>query len=51
MGEIGTDENLGNKTGSDRPREYCMSIIIFLSPQTYFTSFVTKNEGEIRIIA
>ena len=51
MGEIGTDENLGNKTGGDRPREHCMSIIIFLSPQTYFTSFVTKNEGEIRIIA
>jgi hypothetical protein len=24
MGEIGTDENFGNKTGGDRPREHCI---------------------------
>ena len=23
MGEIGTDENFGDKTGGDRPREHC----------------------------
>ena len=24
MGEIGTDENFGDKTGGDRPREHCI---------------------------
>ena len=24
MGEIGTDENFGDKMGGDRPREHCM---------------------------
>jgi hypothetical protein len=23
MGKIGTDENFGDKTGGDRPREHC----------------------------
>ena len=26
MGEIGTDENFGDKTGGDRPREHCICI-------------------------
>jgi hypothetical protein len=26
MGEIGTDENFGDKTGGDRPREHCIYI-------------------------
>ena len=27
MGEIGTDENFGDKTGGDRPREHCNSFL------------------------
>ena len=27
MGEIGTDENFGDKTGGDRPREHCIGIL------------------------
>ena len=27
MGEIGTDENFGDKTGGDRPREHCILIL------------------------
>jgi hypothetical protein len=26
MGEIGTDENFGDKTGGDRPRKHCIFI-------------------------
>jgi hypothetical protein len=29
MGEIWTDENFGDKTGGDRPREHCIYIYIF----------------------
>jgi hypothetical protein len=28
MGEIGTDENFGDKTGGDRPREHCISFLL-----------------------
>ena len=30
MREIGTDENFGDKTGGDRPREHCISISLLL---------------------
>jgi hypothetical protein len=29
MGEIGIDENFGDKTGGDRPREHCTCIFIY----------------------
>ena len=35
MGEIGTDENFGDKTGGDRLREHCIS-----KPKTYLLMYV-----------
>ena len=31
MGEIGTDENFGDKTGGNRPREHCIFFLCQIS--------------------
>ena len=36
MGEIGTDENFGDKTGGDRPREHC---IFHVKPHLFKTLY------------
>ena len=41
MGEIGTDENFGDKTGGDRPREHCT--MMFHAIYMYMSISITHS--------